>query len=290
MALTEQQAKLRKGFVGGSDISSICGLNPFASPIDVWAEKVFDLKPRKNKSFEAGNLLEPLLMDVAEEALGPILRSIMFMSKESLVCAANLDALLLGSGEPIEGKTDSIVCPPRFGKGLVWGEDGSEDVPIHVYLQNQWQMLAVGPTSKGGYVQALVGGRGFLRYRLHRSDNVIGKCVEIAERFWRDHVVTRKPPVGLPKLKIMKSVIREVSKEIEVSPEKFIDWAMARQVRLDSKKAEDEMLASLLLAMDDAGIATVDGEEIFHEKRNQVKRAGKDLLEIHMEATNDRDE
>lgn len=58
--------KLREGAnIGGSDVSTICGLNPWESPFTYWAKKTKRIESNfePNEAMEWGTLLEPVIME-----------------------------------------------------------------------------------------------------------------------------------------------------------------------------------------------------------------------------------
>lgn len=66
---------VRRDGLGGSDVSAICGENPFRSPIDVWNDKLHPLDGMPPPSsdladrLEMGQYLEPVVMDLYAKGL-----------------------------------------------------------------------------------------------------------------------------------------------------------------------------------------------------------------------------
>src|SRR6185369_4652312 len=63
--LTTQQIAARK--IGGSDVSCILGLNPWKTPLELYAEKRGEIEPEdlsENEAVEAGNIMEDAIAEL----------------------------------------------------------------------------------------------------------------------------------------------------------------------------------------------------------------------------------
>ena len=75
--LTDQQREARRSHIGGSEVATIMGLNPFATPYSVWLEKMDMVKPDKgSKATEYGHRFENAILDHAEESIGKLERQV----------------------------------------------------------------------------------------------------------------------------------------------------------------------------------------------------------------------
>jgi putative phage-type endonuclease len=168
----------RRGFLGASEVAAVCGLDPFRTPLDVWASKKGLVESASSEAAEIGNLLErPLLQHYANRS-GVQLRLPGTMQRaDHPWMAATPDALAdWGSWRDVQVK----VVGSRMAYAWECG------APEYVQVQVQWELHVTELLSAD--VVALVGGTDFRVLQLQRDDDVISHLVEICSRFWRDHI------------------------------------------------------------------------------------------------------
>ena len=274
MPITTAQLERRKLHLGASDMASLFGLNPYRTAYDLWADKTGKLQDddEPSQAMELGNAMEPVLLNHAAKALGPIRRN-QFRKHPKLPIGSNLDAILLATGEPVEAKTSGLLGPAR----QAWGEDGSDQVPQHVIIQVHTQMLCLAPAAPiVAHVPALVGFRGLLMFHVVREERIIDAIAEMAEKFWVRNVLADIPPHGTPTLSVAKLLRRTPGKIVELDPGLLVKWSNAKDALGEAKKVKDTAHAALLGAMGDAEAAdfgsfgTVTNYEQ-HRKASQVK-------------------
>lgn len=88
--------------------------------------------------------------------------------------------------EGYEGKATSF-----FAKKY-WGPSGGAGVADYVWPQVQWAMAFFGLPR--WYVACVIGGQEGRWYEVPRDDEWIGRAIHNAERFWKEHVLTKEPP------------------------------------------------------------------------------------------------
>jgi len=159
MPITEKQRQRRRNHIGASDMAAIMGLSPWRTPYDVWAEKtgrLVDEADPDNEVMALGTLLETGVLDFAGSVLGPIRRN-QFRKHPSLPIGGHLDAIRVGTNEPVEAKTAGLLGPLREP----WGDEGTDHVPDRILIQVHTQCLALAPVEvERAYVAALLGGQG----------------------------------------------------------------------------------------------------------------------------------
>lgn len=214
-----------------TDVAAILGL-PGARKIahEVWLEKSGRLEPtRGNKSTDAGKRLEPAVLDEAEDVLGPLNRNVLCVASGlDFPLAATLDGRVIATGEPVEAKTTGIVGPV-FGE---WGEENTDAIPQTYLVQTTVQMICSG--AELNHVFALIGGRGFVRYRVLRDEELVGALVERLARWWDLHITKGVEPT------ITEPLPLDVLKRLRRQPEKTIDLyddAIQAAAELDAAKA-----------------------------------------------------
>jgi putative phage-type endonuclease len=174
--------------IGASEISAIAGLNPYASPWDVWLRKTgqapeFEPTPQT----EWGHRLEPVIRQAYADQTG----ATVYVPPKSLFHPEITWARATPDGINVRrsGDWEAIVQCKNVG---TWVEKAWSDAPpAYVQLQEQWELLVT--NLQRADVAVLIGGSDFRIYTVHRDDKMIADLVTIASDFWRK-VETRTPP------------------------------------------------------------------------------------------------
>lgn len=194
MPLTQEQMEIRKTGVTATDAVVLSGLAPFsdASPHRVWCEKVgLHVEPLSGERLELGHELEPIIL--RRLAMKRSLTLHPGGTIRSTACAHHLatpDAVHFpnGTDHDAEAVAEAKAVGLRYADS--WGAEG-EEIPDHVLAQVQWQMHVLG--LEQGYVGALIGTE-VRTYPVRLDRDLVGALVEVADRFWTDHVLTKRPP------------------------------------------------------------------------------------------------
>lgn len=67
MALSQAQLAIRQQGIGGSELSAILGLSPFAGPLEVWNTKVYGSRFEPNDAMRVGTMGEAALAGIVAE-------------------------------------------------------------------------------------------------------------------------------------------------------------------------------------------------------------------------------
>jgi putative phage-type endonuclease len=188
MALTNEQWQMRKTGVGGSEVAPVLGLSKYGTEFDVWASKQPDAQPVKaNNAMRFGNHLEAAILAIYSEQVEPCTWAGNVTLRHPTVpfALATLDARVVACPRAVEAKAVG-----RFSL-RDWGEE-LDAVPEQYICQAQWQMFVADLPECD--VAALFCLDELKTYRLKRDDELCGMMIEEVGRFWRDHVVTGKPP------------------------------------------------------------------------------------------------
>lgn len=169
MARSEWLAERRKT-IGGSDTASILGLNPYATPYTVWADKTGRLPEKEDsEAMRQGRDLEQYVADRFTEVCGKKTRKVNAIIKNPDFpwASANIDRDIVGEDSGLECKTTSILNLKKFRNG---------EFPENYYTQSVHYM-AITEYSRW-YLAVLILNRGFLVYQLTRvpDDTVPGWC------------------------------------------------------------------------------------------------------------------
>ena len=110
----EEWLRLRKSGIGGSDAGSVCGQNPYASPMSVFRDKVSEgVEAEDNESMRQGRDLESYVARRFMEATGLKVRrsNQMYRSQEHPFMIADVDRIVVGENAGLECKTPSPTAP-----------------------------------------------------------------------------------------------------------------------------------------------------------------------------------
>ena len=179
-------------YIGSHDIAAIVGKHPFVSPIKVFMKLMGmgnDL--RVNEEMLWGLKQQPVILDefhsrhCNKEIAHEVHRR--YPQKEFL--GSTIDGVLIpGSEEGVDAKNVRW-----FDAKKGWGEEATDQVPEYILIGMQWHM-AMDPTMQMVWVAALFSGCSYREYIIRRDDALIEMLIGEAEKFWRDHVLTKKCP------------------------------------------------------------------------------------------------
>ena len=263
---------VRAGGIGGSDIGTILGLNPYVSPYYLWGEKTGQIAPKELDSFAVtlGRTLEPVILDQLLPMMQPdweIHRTGTWQHEEYPFMLANPDALAKIDGEwaVIEVKTSRNY----------WHE-----VPPHYRAQVLHYMNILGV--KRGYICGLVG----MDWVMHEIpfDEFEAKVIEQkAREFWQ--LVTTGTEPDFDGALSTYEAVREMHPEIDGS-EIEIDGghllALAQQ-RFDEAEAElRKQKSEVMRLMGNAQHAYIEHEgKQFRVASRQARGGGKPFLVVN---------
>lgn len=265
MTLTAEQLETRRKWVGGSDAPAILGVDPWRTAADVWHEKVYGVDGKTNDAMDAGSLLEPSVLAWAQRELGPLIDFGRQMTTDDGLLGCTLDAVRLDDGAVVQVKTTGICGP---GEPDAWGEPGTDQVPERVIVQTHHEMVVCGAAL--AWVPVLIGGRGFVMYRVDRNRELAKAVADAGRRFMVENVAKRVAPTdSVVALETLQRLRREPDKRVTVPVEVYARYTAAQQA---VKSVDADFVAAktaLLEAMGDAEI----GECALGEVRMQtVKR------------------
>lgn len=178
----------RRTGIGGSDSPALLGLSPWATPMDVWLDKMGMREPSPpSLPMWLGTRLEPLVAELftARTGIKVRRRNGLIRSKAHPVLVGHVDF------------TGLEVKTSRSANG--WGEDGAvvdgpdgSAVPLHYLVQVQHYLIVTGWPRM--HVAVLIGHDDFRTYDVRPIPAMQRDIIECAESFWTDHVLTETPP------------------------------------------------------------------------------------------------
>lgn len=203
IGLTEEQLRMRRSGIGGSDIPAILGVDPYRSPWNVFSEKLGIAQPKPSSRFTTwGQKLEAVIASEYAErregagerlCLSPTLthptRKWMLGTPDRLVIRAGRDP------ESVEPPLRGLEIKNKgFFQSSKWGDDGDDEstVPEEVRVQCHWYMEVTG--LERWDVATFIGGNDYREFVLKADAELQALLVEVAERFWRDNVLAKRAP------------------------------------------------------------------------------------------------
>lgn len=190
---SEAERAVRATGIGGSEIGAILGFSPFQRPIDVWRRKVWpDLADEDPEPLHLrlGRKLEATVAELyAEDNDATLTPGRMFRHPAHSIVFATPDRMVVKDDDEglLECKTTVA-----FYANQVWGPSWSDEIPDDYRAQCMWEMAASG--FQWTDVACLLHGREVRYYRVRWDEELFLLLLDGASRFWRDHVVTQKPP------------------------------------------------------------------------------------------------
>ena len=182
----EEWLGLRRKGIGGSDAGAVLGMNPWASPYTVWADKLGKLPPKEdNEAMRVGRDLEDYVAQRFTEATGKKVgrRNQIFLHPEHDWMLANIDRQVVGENAGLECKTAKAINLRRW-KG--------QDFPEQYYAQCVHYMAVMGYDRM--YLAVLIMGAEFKIYTLERDEEEVEALISAEKDFWESYVQTGEAP------------------------------------------------------------------------------------------------
>jgi len=210
--------ELRTHGIGGSEVAALAGLNPWKSPLAVYLEKTGQgMETPDNEAMEAGRDLEPVILKRLQRNLPKLAEmgvntdglptngivvpgSALYRSSDHPLMLATLDGFLCDADNPETGIFENTLShEPIAGiEAKTCGERSAhqwdEGVPDY-YLTQVYHYMAV-TGLRIFLVPVLIGGREFKVFRVDYDEEVCNRLIELEEKFWKDHVLARVPPMA----------------------------------------------------------------------------------------------
>ena len=174
----------RKG-IGGSEAAAVVGLNPYASPFSVWADKLGKLDEKETtEAMRQGTDLEDYVARRFAEQTGKKIRQSGFMFKNPAYpwALANVDRLIVGEDAGLECKTTSQLNLRKFKGG---------EFPASYYAQCMHYLAVTG--CQRWYLAVLIYSTEFKVFTIERDEDEIKALMDAENDLWK-HVQNRTPP------------------------------------------------------------------------------------------------
>jgi len=219
--------KIRKNYLGASEIAAAVGLNPYRSQLDLWRDKTGDptfSEFKGNTYTKWGNRLESAIAwGFAKDFKLKIKQDHKLRIHDNKILSCSLDRLVL------DGRKKGILEIKNMGdKAFSKLVMDISDVSMMYYSQIQQQFSVSELT--WGYFIILVGGNTLVVRKVKPDKKFIKLQDELGMMFWNEHILTKKEPeynlIYQNKYKALKIMCRESE-----------DW---KKFRFTPDLAEDE--------------------------------------------------
>lgn len=260
----------RQKFLGGSDVAAIFGVSPWRTPLDLYLDKITPraeqpvLDPEKKKFFARRKRQEPVIAEMLADEYGiAVTRLSMdenpnrYQDAEHPFLAAEIDFEFLMSPavrEHFPDRADFAAIPDGTllngelktvhpFKASEWGDEGSEEVPIHYAAQG---MHGLGITKRPAVlVAALFGLDTLVCFPVMRDEETIAAMRKKAVAFWTENVLARVPPAPVNIDDVRRMYAGMKGRPVELSDEAHsaltdLDILRGREKQLEMDKAELE--------------------------------------------------
>lgn len=275
----EEWLAFRKKSIGGSDASSIAGLNPWKSAIAVWLEKTGrDTNDFDNERMRIGRDLEDYVAKRFEEATGlkTRRRNAILLHESIDWMSANVDRLIVGKDEGLECKVTGSYSASD------WKDD---KIPVMYEMQVHHYMAVTGASA--WWIAALIGNERIAIKRIERDEDVISALIDIERSFWEGNVLTGEMPApdgSKAAQEAIKNLWPRACEGLSIELNSEFEPLINRRDELSElienmSKEVDEIEQKIQVAMKDAEVATVGSRKVTWKTRtsnrldsNQLKR------------------
>jgi len=180
----------RKTYLGGHDISALLGVNPYRTPLQVYAEKKGLSDPfQQNEYTWLGLALEPAARSWYRELNEnvPVTEEVFVRHSDLSYLAGHPDGIVGGNRNMLEIK----VVVSR-GSKAGWGEPGTDQIPRHYLVQVAYYLMLTGLPYCD--VVAVFIGDSKSVYRVYRSTPLEDLIQNRAQIFWDKNILQNEPP------------------------------------------------------------------------------------------------
>ncbi|MCM1167737.1 MAG: YqaJ viral recombinase family protein [Lachnospiraceae bacterium] len=240
----EEWLKYRRTGIGGSDAATVCGLNPYGSLIELWADKTGRLPDKEDtEAMRTGRDLEEYVAQRFCEVTGKRVerRNAIFQHDEYDFITANIDRKIVGENAGLECKTTSAFNRSDFENG---------EIPRYYYVQCMHYMNVMGFDKM--YLAVLVMGKAFYWFEIPYSIFEGEALLKMEVDFWYNHIIpdVRPEPDGSESAKeTLDAVFHErVENMITIFEQEEIAAKLAEiNARIKDDEAEKKRLQQTLV-------------------------------------------
>lgn len=289
----------RTKFLGGSDVAAIFGVSPWRTPFDLFLDKSTprsdapDQDEARRKFFARRKRQEPVIAEMLADEYGVEVTRLSldenpnrYLDEEHPFLAAEVDFEFCMSPAvraKFPDRADFAAIPDGTllngeiktvhpFKASEWGEEGSEDVPIHYAAQ---VMHGLGVTKRpAALVAALFGLDSLVCFPVLRDEETIAAMRAKAVTFWNEHVLQGVPPDPVNTDDVKRLYSKFKGKPVSLSNEAHEALlaledlrSKARQLKADEQELEWRIARCIafdwgvMIVTGDKGQAAIDAKD-----------------------------
>jgi len=225
----------RQKGIGGSDASTVLGINPWKSRLQLYHEKVDEIKTEtlnnNNIRFKLGHILEPLIGECWSEKTGRIYeKRPIHIHPEYQFMVANVDGKIIKS----ERSSPGILEMKTRGAFINW----DEDIPPYYHSQIQHYMAVYG-YSWGSFAVLDFNKFEITITDVERDDKFIENLIMEEAKFW--DLVQNKTPPKIEPTKSCSDFLKECYKDAQPITIDLSDNLMATHYAIELKTAKESL-------------------------------------------------
>ena len=284
------------GTIGGSNVAAVLGLYPptWAGPYDVWEAATIGKKRITSPAIERGTRLEPVVRDLAEEALGltcvePLIRTIYHADDPRFTASVDIevwspDGTIAGLGEL---KTANSRANWRQGvPNYYWPQ-----LQHYLWIRNihrGWYVCLQADDKVFPFIETAADGKKAIElgladlwvYEVRREESYTRDVVPLLEEFHDRYIATGTPPPPdwtdgcrrvLRRLYPKREGYTKITDELLEAARSKAWWSTQEKVAKEKKLEADNrirsMLAGKLAAVDELAFHRIQQATTAKEKR-----------------------
>lgn len=297
----DEWLEARQAGIGASEIAAVMGISPYDSPFSLWWRKRNGWQTEANAEMSTGTFLEDTIANWFLEYGDPnenlvIDRAGLFRHAEREWQMATPDRVVYLKCTECGGFGDANdwgVCPDCSGDGFTgsvlalleckwvayswdgWGEQDTDDIPVHYRAQALWQLDVMGVDE---VIICALGPGGFRTYRVRRDEKDLAAMREAGRRFWQS-LIDDVPPdpdehaATLPILRRLNSAIED--REQEITPAVALGWKRAKRFADLADRVKARYTNALRAELGSAKTAVLAGQKFAARTSNDQLRSSK---------------
>jgi len=278
--------KSRQSGLGGSDVATLFGINPYSTKLELYLQKRGEIEPTADTRLtRTGRAMEQVIAVMVAEREGAKLRKVnrTLRHPKHDYLIAHIDRDFVGVRKGLEIKNVS----PRMA--YLWGKDGQPDAVAEHYLPQPHHYMLVLDYDLFD-VAAYFGGDDLRVYPMARDPEMDELIIDAAHDFWHNHVLAGVPPEPdfdhkstLPMLRRLYPGTNGETVIASELDEALLYWAKvaedaaanASQYEMVAEQAKNHLLA----AMGDAAVLKLDGRRAM--VRKVIKKKAYEVAEMN---------
>lgn len=274
----DEWLEYRRQGIGGSDASTIVGLNPYNSRFRLYADKkgLLDEIP-DNEAMRQGRDLEEYVARRFEEATGKKVRrrNYMFRSAEHPFMLADIDRDIIGENAGLECKTTSAFSKSDFENG---------EIPLTYYVQMMHYMSVM--DYERMYLAVAVLGKGFYHFVIERDEDEINSLIKAEQEFWEDNVLKDIPPEldgseatteAVKQIYPSEQPSSETDDEVYIPEELMKRYGEVKEIADKAKSQLDGIKAEIEVILGNCGVGKSDHYKITWKTQQRTSVDSKKL-------------